>query len=249
MPKLVSLITCTGSRPLALSMCERFMARQTYKGPIQWIIVDDSDAAHPISSKVIGAPHITQEFYRGPKSWRPGINTQRPNMDEGIKHVKGDYILVVEDDDWYSPHYIETYLWLLTRYPVVGEGNSRYYALKDRMYKEWNNFRYASLCNTAMHAEMLPVLDEAVNSGQLFPDMEFWRKCNEKEIPNVILINLYLGVGIKQMPGRPGIGSGHHTNAVEGFIKDPGFNYLKKWVGEEDARHYINITIADGAKK
>ena len=249
MPGLVSLITCTGSRPIAFALCERMMARQTYKGPIQWIVVDDSPVEHPITAKVVGAPHITQEFYRGPKAWRPGINTQRPNMDEAIKHVKGDYVLVVEDDDWYSPKYIETYMWLMQKWQVVGEGNSRYYALKDRMFKEWSNFRYASLCNTAMHAEMLPVLDEAVNSGQLFPDMDFWAKCNQKEIPNVIMINLYLGVGIKQMPGREGIGSGHHTNTVEGFQKDPGFNVLRKWVGEEDARNYINITIANGAKK
>lgn len=42
---MMTLITPTGVRPKAWSICERLMARQTYDGPVQWVIVDDGQQA------------------------------------------------------------------------------------------------------------------------------------------------------------------------------------------------------------
>jgi hypothetical protein len=36
----LTLITCTADRPEAFQLCERWMARQTYRGSIQWIVAD-----------------------------------------------------------------------------------------------------------------------------------------------------------------------------------------------------------------
>lgn len=257
---LVSLITPTGTRPEALALCEKYLLRQTYTGPMQWIVVDDSpeqlidDTKQPLewealrkasaSKKTVARRNkgeLTIEKYIGPKKWYPGINTQRPNMQEGISHVSGDFVFVIEDDDWYHQEYIETFVYLMQRYAVVGEGCNKYYSLRDRKYWTLGNHYHASLCSTAMKRMALPLLDEAINSGDLFPDISFWQKCIEKwKLPRLLALHLNLGIGIKQMPGRKGIGGGHSPNDTV-FKSDPGYNILKEWVGADDAAIYVKI--------
>lgn len=226
---LVTLITCTGSRQEAFARCEYYMQRQTFKGAIDWIIVDDSEPRTVLS--LDKSPNIKQRYFRGPVLWTPAINTQRPNMHEAMLHVNPEStaILVVEDDDYYAPDYIETLLFLLNRYESVGEANNKYYAIKSRSYREWKNLGHASLCSTGLRMSAYQTLYDAVNSGELFMDMAFWRKAFERASSNVLFIGLNVGVGIKQMPGRHGIGAGHDPEG-QGFVKDPGFDMLKKWI-------------------
>lgn len=231
---LVTLITPTGARPEAFNQCMYYMNRQTYKGPIQWIVVDDAEPRQPMPAKL--GNNITIEYHRGPKLWTPKINTQRPNMDLALNHVKGEFIFVIEDDDWYHPSYLETFLWLMQRYDVVGEANNKYYAIKAKSYKEWSNLKHASLCSTGLKYSQLSILDEAINSGELFMDISFWRKCTEQQINAVLFMGLRLGVGIKQMPGRHGIGAGHNPEA-QGFLSDMHMIVLEKWIGA-DVEYY-----------
>lgn len=237
---LVTLITPTGSRPEAWALCEKYMARQTYKGNIQWIVIDDGT---PPTKCTLG-----QEYYRGPKEWRPGINTQRLNMDEALKHVKGDFIFVVEDDDWYAPNYIESYLKLLTLYPAVGEGNSKYVNILDRSWREWNNYKHASLCQTALRKELLPRLEEAVDSGELFMDIVLWRIFFTHKLKPFLFVNQDYCIGVKGLPGRHGIGAGHFPKE-KGFQGDPGFSELRRLIGDEDVQAYINIAAKHIVRK
>lgn len=241
----VTIITCTGARPDAFALCEKYVARQTYKGPLQWIVVDDFP-------RVPTKCTMGQEVYQGPKEWREGINTQHFNMDEALKHVKGDYIFTFEDDDWYAPDYIETMLYFLQKFPIVGQSHSRYYALKDRMWHDWGNTMQCSLNETAMRtAEMLTIYEEAVNSGNLFFDIALWQKVRLLNIPFLAFQHIGLVCGMKQLPGKGGIGSGHRRDSelASKFKPDPGFNKLKEWVGLEDAMVYIDLAMGKGLKK
>jgi hypothetical protein len=235
---LVTIITCTGSRPEAFARAELQMQRQTYKGPIDWIVVDDSEPQTIMT--IPKTSNIKQHYFRGPVLWTPSINTQRPNMHEALLHVNPEStaILVAEDDDFYAPDYIETLLFLLNRYDCVGEANNKYYAIKSRSYKEWKNLGHASLCSTGLRYSQYQILYDAVNSGELFMDMAFWRKALERNTKSVLFIGLNVGVGIKQMPGRHGIGAGHDPEG-QGFIKDPGFDMLRRWIPlDEDFNYY-----------
>ena len=220
---LVTLITPTGSRPLAFSMCESMMARQTYKGPLQWIVVDDS---WPPTLTMMG-----QQYVRGPVDWNPSINTQRPNMEAALQHVKGDIILIIEDDDWYAPNYIETMVKLLDFAPIVGEANARYYNIAHRCYAKMLNYYHASLCQTGIRREILPLLHEAVTSGQLYFDCELWKMVREREIESFLAVDLNMAIGMKGLPGRRGIGVGH---SPDGFKHDPDWSVLRSWLPEED---------------
>lgn len=164
-------------------------------------------------------------------------------MDEAIKFVKGDYVFVIEDDDCYLPNYIETMLFFLQKFDIVGQGNSRYYNLKVRSWKEWRNHDHTSLCETAIKRCKLELLDRAVNVGQTFFDMALWEIINNEKIHSNLLFNhLGLVCGMKGLPGKIGIGGGHHQLDAS-WTKDPFFEKLKSWVGFEYAKVYMGIKI------
>ncbi len=220
----VTLVTPTGSRQKAFELCEKYMARQTYKGSLQWIVVDDSPK-NPTKCT------MGQEYIVGPKEWKPGINTQRFNMDAALPHIKGDYIFVIEEDDYYKPDYIETYLDFLKHADLVGEGDVTYYSLKVKGFKEMQNYLHASTCQTAFRKSYLPAFERALHSGEKFFDILLWNTARSLKHSYIMFHGLHLCVGMKGLPGRSGIGFGH-TNTVE-FTPDPQYVKLKQLVGDD----------------
>jgi len=229
--ELVTLITPTGNRPEAFRLCEYYMSRQTYKGDLQWVVVDDCS----LPTKV----NMNQEYYVGPRFWEPGLNTQRFNMELALSKVRGEYILIIEDDEWYSPFYVETHVHLLKTFEAIGELNSRYYNLKVPGWKDMRNDTHVSLSQTGVTKNALPVLREAIDSGELYFDVCFWRKAKEKKLKYCLFSGLNLAVGMKCLPGRKGIGVGHTQTD---YRYDAGFSKLIEWVGAQDAQAYINFT-------
>lgn len=227
----VSLITCTGSRPEALALCEQYILNQTVKRDSEWIIVDDSSEMLPANKTIFqhNGYTLVKKFFRGPRKWEEGLNTHRFNMEEAIKHVKGKYIFFWEDDDLYKPAYIETMLELLKHADIVGEAKAKYYNLELPGFKELHNYRHASLCQTAIKRSVLPLVKEAVNSGEMYFDVHLWRNVQEKRIPYLLFAESNLVIGIKGMPGRAGIGVGHKN---KDYLFDPGLAKLGEWCGE-----------------
>lgn len=234
MTDLVTLLTPTGGRPEAFKLCEKYIRAQTYRGPIEWCVVYDMDPP----------PQCTagQRLMRGPKAWRPNVNTQRPNCDLLLQMAKGEFMFWIEDDDYYNPKYIEDMLYFLQKYDAVGEANNRYFALQDRSYIEFRNTKHASLCSTAFRRVMLPVMDEAVNSGaNPFFDCSFWARVLQENRNGLLVLNPRLNVGMKQLPGRMGIGAGHNNTKAQGFTHDPNFGVLRSWIGQDDLNDYIKL--------
>jgi hypothetical protein len=228
----ISLITTTGSRPAAFELCEKFMARQTYKGEIQWIVVDDSPK-NPTKCT------MGQQYVVGPKEWKPGINTQRYSLDVALPLVKGDYVFIIEDDDRYAESYLATYVDMLKHADIVGEGNVTYYSLKVKGFKEMGNLNHASTCQTAFRRNQLGAFERAVHSGEKYFDILYWNTLRANKSRYILFHGLSLCTGMKGLPGRGGIGFGH-TNTHE-FTPDSNFVKLKQLVGEEDAKLYINM--------
>lgn len=232
---LVTVVTATGARPEAFARCEYYMKRQTYKGPLEWVIVDD------YQQEPTKCTMSNQIYVKGPKPWRPGINTQRPNLDAALPYIRGDYIFIWEDDDWYAPTFLEHYLRLLQYYSAVGEGNSKYYNIQQRCWREWKNYEHCSLCQSGFRQELMPRFEEAVNSGELFIDMALWRIFHAHKLKPFLFNGQNLTIGIKGMPGRFGIGAGHAPDNT--YIKDPGLTKLAELIGPEDAAYYKNIGL------
>lgn len=267
MAELVSLLTCTGYRPEALALCEKYVLRQTYR-PLEWIIVNDetpivdtdpfkssvpanydpmTDVSPLQETKLLSqrvANGVTIKTFRGPMPWKLGVNTQRTNMIEAMKHISKDAaaIAVIEDDDYYRPDYIEMQMYFLRKFDVVGQCKSYYYNIKERCYKVWPNWDHTSLCETVIRRSKLECLNRAVNSGQLFFDMAMYDIFRNEKHSHFLYGNIGIEIGIKGLPGKTGIGGGHHD--LGGFTPDPFFNKLREWIpNKEDHETYINMMV------
>lgn len=230
----ISLITPTGSRPAAFKLCEQWMKNQRNLGPHkikEWLVVDDCQN-NPTKCT------MGQTYLKGPKEWRPGFNTQRYNMDVLLERVTGDIILVIEDDEYYSPEYLSTMVKLLESASIAGLSNSRYYHLQAPGWKFMNNYQHASLCQSAIRKEALPLLVDAVHSGEYYFDIQLWKKALETGASSVLLSNTNLSIGIKGMPGRSGLGAGHE---MIGYKGDRDMTMLNQWLGD-DAKYYSGFS-------
>ena len=232
MKPLVSVITCTGHRKEAFELCKRYLEATTYDGPIQWIIVHDEDGDREVVSS---RSNIEVEVYQGPRVWTPGYNTQRGNFELALSKVKGDYIFSYEDDEFFSPEFIPQMLKILKTVDAAGIANNRYYHVGLPGWKEMGNYRHSSLCSTAFKKELMPLMELATNSGELYFDIHFWNQLRAKGIPFSLQANSSLCVGMKGMPGRTGIGVGHRSI---GFSIDSGLSKLQEWLGEEGVKTY-----------
>jgi glycosyltransferase involved in cell wall biosynthesis len=89
----ITCVTCTGDRPLAFSLCRKWMRAQTIN-PSQWVVVDDGE--HPISDvKSDNIDYIRRE----PKGDDPK-HTMILNLKEAFKMVQGNSVFFIEDDEY-----------------------------------------------------------------------------------------------------------------------------------------------------
>lgn len=239
---LVSVITCTGFRPEAFNLCKRFLGRQTWNGPIQWIVVTDQ----PDFPKILPPKeNITVEHVKAKRNWTEGFNTQRFNMEHALRKVEGQFVIIFEDDEFYAPNYIQTCMDLLRFADIVGEGNSKYYHVGIPGFKEMANIRHASLCQTALRSSQLPLLKAAVDSGELYFDIKLWETAREKKVPTLIRSDSNLVIGMKGMPGRGNIGAG---GRLRDYQLDPKLEKLKLWVGTNAGLYTEFIRNGKGTK-
>lgn len=226
---MLQLLTATGARPEAFALCERWMAAQSYAGPVTWIIVDDGAKPTPITKSPKGWVQIV---IRPAPFWQPGQNTQARNLLKGLDAVDaGHALVVIEDDDYYAPDWLETCVRELAHAELVGECRARYYNLALCRGRQLSNSRHASLCATAMRGSAIATFRKACELRPKFIDLELWNRHRSKR-----LFDGHRTVGIKGLPGRGGIGMGHRNDFTGEY--DPDGALLRQWVGD-DARFYL----------
>lgn len=246
--KPISLVTCTGDRLAAFTLCHRWMMNQWTVGnkttakaqKIQWVVVDDGPT--PVDQNLLDSASSKYDitYVRPTKLWVPGRNTMRRNTILGLRAVKNPYIAIIEDDDYYQPNYLIEQFNLLDRQKVeaVGEGGTLYYHLPTRTHKRMFNLATASLCQTVFTAKMIPLLIEAANTGNPLFDINFWNMMLTRRHKIIIRANTDLCIGIKGMPGRGNITAPQPV--AQGYINDGNLLMLKK-VLKSDAEHYTQF--------
>jgi hypothetical protein len=231
---VISVITPTSDRPAAWPLAERWMARQTVQ-PAQWIVADDGAHAAPLTA---GQLHLRRPFAGR------GAHSLAANLLAAIPHVRGDVVLIAEDDDYYRPDHIATQLRHLERFDATGGTWLDYYNLRHRRWRTLRN-RCAALCNTAFRAAYLPVLAQACEAvlaradGYYGVDALFWDAMGTEGLHEDRTV-----VGLKGLPGSAGIGMGHRPG--RGWQRDPAWRQLRAWLGE-DAQAYIALMHAHAA--
>lgn len=246
---MVTLITCTGDRPICFELLECWINRQSIK-PDQWIVVDDG--------RIPTIPKISCEYIRREPNKSDPKFTMLLNLDEAFKHIKGDKILFIEDDEYYASDYIKNMTEKLDRYDLAGIGRSKYYYLPTLKWYRHKNMGHASLAQTGFNSNFLRDAKSCLK-GDLFLDIRFWRKMNGTgadflSLPEVVKFkesankkgfvfedyenSLYCGM--KGMPGREGIGIGHNERSC--YYPDKDNRVLKSWIAtKDDYNKYLKV--------
>jgi hypothetical protein len=161
------------------------------------------------------------------------------NFREGLRVIQEiediELISVMEDDDWYSPAYLENHQAVMARgfgcgVRVVGEMNTVYYNVAQRLYRQNWHPGHASLCSVCFHRDILPkVLECLENYERSNVDHMLFRTLH----PSVwILEETNYVVGIKGIPDdRAGAGFSH--GIPQGFMPDPDMETLQALIGND----------------
>lgn len=237
--KRVTVITPTGDRPLAFGLCWRWMAAQTRK-PDQWLIIDDG-AGQPGNLGSIDGVDIIR-VRRVPLTGEPR-HTLALNLKAALPLIDGDIVLVMEDDEYYAPQYIETMARRLDRFEIVGICRSKYYHLPTGKFQQIGNTGHASLAQTGFRSSFLPIFTGCVERGMEtnWVDQQIWQIVGERKLRAQLFVDdgLPLYCGMKGLPGRPGIGQGH-KEAMYREQDTPDRARLRAWI-PCDFQAYLDI--------
>ena len=194
-PGTITAITPTGDRLLAFALCKHWMEMQTRR-PDQWIVVDDGK----VPTK---APAWATYIRRPPRPNDPK-HTLNVNLKTAIPHVKGEKIIIIEDDEYYAPKYVETLAKKLDEYEVVGISQSKYYHLPTGGCVQIPNTFHASLAETGFRSSMLSEFSMLIErDGTMYVDMSLWKQAMGESKGYLFSdSDTFLYVGIKGLPGR-----------------------------------------------
>lgn len=240
---MITLVTTTRNRAFSFSLIETYIKKQTFKQPYQWLVINDGtdEYTYTMGQEVVNRkPKKTMKTADGKNV--PEISILA-NWLEAIPKIKGDKVIVVEDDDWLHPDYLTIMNTLLDEADVAGVSFDLYYKVKSRKYQRMGNPYHASLASTAFRASVLPFVERCCTvlcpaNKSVFIDMYLWAEASPmhglktKLVQNKAKDGRALHVGFKQMPGAAGLGGGHtDTGAI-----DPTLMMLQSWIGVEDTR-------------
>jgi len=243
---LITCLTTTGDRPWCLDQCKRYYKRalKNDKYDFKWVVVDDGVVPYDPRECV---------YVRN----KPG-GTFQQQVKLGIERcleLGAQHIIIMEDDDWYSPKWIQNHIDAFeTGIKLHGRAMAMYYNAKERHYLEHGNMRHASLHSTAFSRELaIQFLKDFGAEGEdknpLF-DIIIWRKYGGQQIAR-LETGERMSVSMKGMPGRKGLSSGHVLSEADKKVwkPDPTGAILHKLIGDEDAKTILDKITEDSMPK
>lgn len=219
------------------------MRRQDYRGPVQWVIVDDGADPVPLGNIKKG---WQRTVIRPEPLWRPGLNSQGRNLYAGVCAAQalasaGGYDLrlaIVEDDDFYQPDWLRTVDGKLDSAELVGEAPARYYNVRWRQWSTLGNYRHACLRASAMRGAAVESFLEVLRTPHIYYDYMLWLNFRQVFAGVIqregIVFDGNSTVGIKGMPGPLGVAGGHEADAGK---PDDDWIVLRKWLGDDWKRY------------
>jgi hypothetical protein len=147
----ITVITCTGDRPEAFALLKKWMNNQIMK-PKQWLVIDDGKVPIKQSSEF--------EYIRREPTKDDYTHTLCLNMEKVLDYVRYDKIIIMEDDDWYGPAYIDYMSKLLEGNDLVGFGNLIFYYPSIGKYIEKLSVKQPAFAQTAFSKSLIPIIKE-----------------------------------------------------------------------------------------
>lgn len=220
----ITIVTTTHNRAFCFSLLEKWVANQTVK-PDQWLVINDS-------------PNPDEYRY----NYDQEVVIRKPDQDTlpsicenwlvALPRIKHDLVLVFEDDDWYSPDYIETMAGLLKDAELAGISDAIYYKLPSRRIINMYNREHASLAATGFRRSVCSEVERVCKEyGNVFIDMGLWNdyQGSKKLLPQPRKNGSVYIMQFKLMPGGRGLGIGHMSPYCG--TSDPNFWMLKEYIG------------------
>lgn len=225
----VSVITATGDRPVGLTLLVSYLARQTYKGPLEWVVVDDGEKPFIPDVEVLKERFspFSLKYVRRAEPGVLGGSLQR-NMIVALRNITRDNVICMEDDDWYREDYIQTMCQYLEEAPIVGEDQAQYYNVTSRLWRSMGNTGHASLCQTAWKATENALVDKCCRHKSFLIDVRIWGQAKNKKLFKAT----GMSVGIKGTPGRSGLTRGHRPDPNK-YKQDYALTRLEALVGKD----------------
>lgn len=208
-PRIAVLIPDRNDRPRLLENCLGMMERQTLKPDV--ISVIDYPPTGP-------ARDITTRYRKGY---------------DFLSGYDFDCILLIENDDWYAPDYIEYMVgeWERAGRPdIFGTNYTIYYNLGLRAYFTMEHFSRSSAMSTLIKPKLFIRWPQAEDP---YTDIHLW-----KQIRGVTFRpDRHICLGIKHNTGLTG-GMGHSDRLHRFVNKDPGHEWLRSVLDPQAFKFY-----------
>jgi hypothetical protein len=176
-----------------------------------------------------------------------GVETEHlvqsgPSMTDNLlallPQARGEYLAIIEDDDWYSSHYL---LWMLGRLDedVVGLNPTVYYHLPESKFAVLDHPGRSSLFTVVGRTDFLrPKLEAAIRdgAGDPFVDLRLWPRLGSRA--GTVLSGG--AIGIKHSWG-PCLGQGHNPGLAVPWSRDTDRRWLRRMVGAGDLQFYLDL--------
>lgn len=233
---MLSLITPTHNRPEAFQLCEKWMKRQDYQKPYQWIVVSDGNET--------AVPSMGQEYIRREPT-SPPRESFRQNYLAALERVRGDHIVFIEDDDWYSPDYL-THVenLMVTGKTLCGQRCPKYYNIRHRMYHIHSHaVSHTSLCQTIADRKWLPTIQKFLQTSPSPERLDtfLWKRLGVPQEEKRLEPRSTKCVGMKGM-STEFVGCHHLRNSLKYYQRDSDGSILRSWIGG-DAEDYLRINF------
>lgn len=203
MTKVGVLIPTRGDRPEFLKNCLRMIWNQTLK-PSDILVIDEKPKDKNVD--------ITYRYRTGYAE---------------LSKRDLDVIAFIEDDDWYSPDYLQimTDKWLENGKPLlIGTAYTIYFHLKLRKYFIFEHTQRASAMNTMIRPN-IPKIDWGLDFDP-YCDLHLWTKLGSQVGDRIIFKpEKIISVGMKHGIGKTG-GFGHSNS-------DPANDYMNRYIQDD----------------
>jgi hypothetical protein len=203
------IIPDRGDRPEFLANCKRMIQNQTISG---------------VFVMIVDYPPINSECDITPR-YRKGY--------EFLSKHNFDVILLMENDDYYSPKYIETMIseWEAHGKPdIFGTNYTIYYHIGICKFKKLTHYRRASAMNTLLKPN-LPIQWPVDNDP--YTDIHLWKQLKGVTFEPKEIIS----IGIKHNVGKTG-GQYHNTKMDRYEFEDSEMGFLKLSMDPESFTFY-----------
>lgn len=156
------------------------------------------------------------------------------------RHPDVDLILFIEDDDWYSPSYIEVFYdaWNMANRPqIFGVGETYYYHVgMRRIYHEKHPNRASAFC-TGISSKAIEHIKWPQDDYSSV-DMNLWHQLGG----NTFLVNPMIAVGMKGYNEGKFFGGKGHNEHWAGYDKhDPDLSWISSVINGKYSQDMISF--------